>query len=144
MVLEPKKRNIAYRCPKCGVPTVGLIGKFALHANMLRLKCTCGEESSLDINITGDKKIRLSVPCLFCRQNHNYVVSESIFFDKDSFMLNCPYAGMDIAFISDEDGIKRELERTEGELERLLTSLEAEELKLRRQYPYKAVYWICS
>ena len=107
MILEPKQRNIAYRCQKCGVPTVGLIGKFALHANMLRLRCTCGEESSLDINITGDKKIRLSVPCLFCRQNHNYVVSESIFFDKETFLLNCPYTGMEISFISDEDGIKR-------------------------------------
>lgn len=128
MILEPKQRNIAYRCQKCGVPTVGMIGKFALHANMIRLRCTCGEESSLDINITGDKKIRLSVPCLFCRQNHNYVVSESIFFDKDRFLLNCPYTGMDISFIGDEDGVKKELERTELELTRLLASFEAEEL----------------
>lgn len=128
MVLEPKQRNIAYRCSKCGVPTVGIIGKFALHANMLRLRCTCGEESSLDINITGDKKIRLSVPCLFCRQNHNYVVSESIFFDKDTFMLNCPYTGMDISFIGDEESVNKELSRTEGELARLLASFEAEEL----------------
>ncbi len=128
MTILQKQRNIAYRCQRCGVPTVGMIGKFALHANMLRLRCTCGEESSLDINITGDKKIRLSVPCLFCRQNHNYVVSESIFFDKDSFMLNCPYTGMDISFISDEEGIKKELDRTEQELSRLLASFEAEEL----------------
>ena len=128
MVLEPKQRNIAYRCPKCGVPTVGIIGKFALHANMLRLRCTCGEESSLDINVTGDKKIRLSVPCLFCKQNHNYVVSESLFFDKDKFLLNCPYTGFDISFIGDEDGIKKEIERTDAELARLLASFEAEEL----------------
>ena len=128
MVLEPKQRNIAYRCPTCGVPTVGLVGKFALHANMLRLRCTCGEESSLDINITGDKKVRLSVPCLYCKQNHNYVVSESLFFDKDSFLLNCPYSNMDIAFIGEEDKVNLELERTGIELERLLASLEAEEL----------------
>ena len=128
MLLEQKQRNIAYRCPSCGVPTVGLVGKFALHANMLRLRCTCGEESSLDINITGDKKIRLSVPCLFCKQNHNYVVSESLFFDKDSFFLNCPYSGMDIAFIGTEDKVTEALERTGAELERLLASLEAKEL----------------
>ena len=128
MVLEPKRRNIAYRCPACGVPTVGLVGKFALHANMLRLRCTCGEDSSLDINITGDKKVRLSVPCLYCKQNHNYVVSESLFFEKDSFLLNCPYSNMDIVFIGEEEMVKGELERTGIELVRLLASLEAEEL----------------
>ena len=124
MVLEPKRRNIAYRCPACGVPTVGLVGKFALHANMLRLRCTCGEDSSLDITITGDKKVRLSVPCLYCKQNHNYVVSEGLFFEKDSFLLNCPYSNMDIAFIGEEEMVKGELERTGIELERLLASLE--------------------
>ena len=128
MVIEPKRRNIAYRCPKCGTPTLGMIGKFALHANMLRLRCTCGEDSSLDVNLTSDKKVRLSVPCLFCKQNHNYVVTESLFFDKDRFLLNCPYAGMDIAFIGDEDGVSKELERTGAELERLLAGFEAEEL----------------
>ena len=128
MVLQPKQRNIAYRCPECGVATVGLVGKFALHANMLRLKCSCPDASSLDVTLTGDGKIRLSVPCLFCKQNHSYVVSESLFFDKDKFMLNCPYSGMDIAFIGDEETIGGELERTEKELNMLMASLEAEEL----------------
>ena len=128
MVLQPKKRNIAFRCPECGTATVGLVGKFALHANMLRLKCSCPDSTSLDVTLTGDGKIRLSVPCLFCKQNHSYVVSESLFFDKERFMLNCPYSGMDIAFIGDEDIITEELARTEKELNMLMASLEAEEL----------------
>ena len=128
MAIQPKARNIAYRCPSCGTATVGLVGKFALHANMLRLRCSCGEESSLDINITNNDKIRLSVPCLFCRQNHSYVVSESLFFDKEKFLLNCPYSGMDIAFIGDEETISTELSRTEQELTRLMAAFEAEEL----------------
>ena len=128
MVIQPKKRNIAYRCPECGTATVGLVGKFALHANMLRLRCSCPDSDSLDVTLTGDGKIRLSVPCLFCKQNHNYVVTESLFFDKDKFMLNCPYSGMDIAFIGDEETITEELSRTEKELNMLMASLEAEEL----------------
>ena len=128
MVIQPKQRNIAYRCPGCGNAVIGLVGKFALHANMLRLKCSCGDEQSLDINISGGDKIRLSVPCLFCRQNHSYVVSESLFFDKDRFLLNCPYSGMDIAFIGDEENVKADLERTEAELNMLMKNLEAEEL----------------
>lgn len=128
MILKPKQRNIAYRCPECGTTILGLVGKFALKANMLRLKCSCDKSSSLDINITNDGKIRLSVPCLFCKQNHSYVVSEPVFFDRDLFLLNCPYTGMDIAFIGEEEKISTELKRTEEEIGRLMASFEAEEL----------------
>ena len=128
MVLKPKERNIAYRCPECGTSIIGLVGKFALKENLLRLKCSCEKAESLDINITNDGKIRLSVPCLFCKQNHNYVVSESVFFDRDLFLLNCPYSGMDIAFIGTDEKIKDELSRTEAEITRLLNSFEAENL----------------
>ena len=127
MVLQPKQRNIAYRCPGCGSAIIGIVGKFALHANMLRLKCSCKDEQSLDITLK-DGKVRLSVPCLFCRQNHSYVVSESLFFDNDRFLLNCPYSNMDIAFIGDEDVVNQELSRTEAELNMLMKNLEAEEL----------------
>lgn len=128
MANTPRQRNIAYRCPDCGTAVIGMVGKFALHANMLRLKCSCEDASSLDVTLTGDGKIRLSIPCLFCKQNHSYVVSESIFFDKDRFMLSCPYSAMDIAFIGDEDAITEELSRTESELNMLMANLEAEEL----------------
>ena len=128
MVIKPKQRHIAYRCPDCGSAVVGLVGKFALSANMIRLKCSCGSEHSLDITLSAGEKVRLSTPCIFCRQNHSYVVSESLFFDKDRFLLNCPYSGMDIAFIGNEDVVNEEIVRTGEELEQLLKNLEAEEL----------------
>ena len=128
MIINPKRRNIAYRCPECATAILGLVGRFALSANMLRLKCSCNANWSLDVTLSNEGKIRLSVPCLFCKQNHNYVVSENVFFNKDIFLLNCPYSGMDIAFIGEEDKIPAELERTEDEIRRLLTSFEAEEL----------------
>ena len=128
MVIKPKQRHIAYRCPDCGNAVVGLVGKFALSANMIRLKCSCGSEHSLDMTLNSDGKIRLSTPCLFCKQNHSYVVSESLFFDKDRFLLNCPYSNMDIAFIGDEQIVNEEIARTGAELEQLLKNLEAEEL----------------
>ena len=128
MILNDKQTHIAYRCPDCGMAIYGFVGKFALHANVLRLKCTCGN-SHLDINVTNDKKIRLSVPCIFCKTNHNFVVSESIFFERDIFLLNCPYSNMDICFIGEKDKTDKELERSGEELEKLLINLEAESLK---------------
>ena len=95
---------------------------------MLRLKCSC-EKSAADISTTQDGKVRVSVPCLFCKQNHNYTVSQSIFFSRDIFLLNCPYSNMDICFIGSKECIDKEAERTGAELENLLKSLEASELK---------------
>ena len=128
MVATPQNTHIAYRCPECGTTVYGFIGKFALSANMLRLKCSCGG-SSLDVNITNDKKIRLSVPCLFCKSDHNFVVSQNIFFGRDVFLLNCPYSNMDICFIGDKEKLDKEIDRSGKELERLLADLEAESLK---------------
>ncbi|MBR5817703.1 MAG: hypothetical protein IKY62_03545 [Clostridia bacterium] len=127
MVLNPGQTHVAYRCPDCGSAVYGFVGRFALSAGMLRLKCTCGK-SHMDITVTQDGKVRLSVPCIFCKQNHNFVVSTSIFFDRDIFLLNCPYSNMDICFIGDKEKCDGEIERTGRELEGLLRDLEAESL----------------
>ncbi len=128
MVLNPGQTHIAYRCPECATLIYGFVGKFALAAGMLRLKCSCGN-SALDVSFTQDKKVRLSVPCIFCKQNHNYVVSQNLFFGRDIFLLNCPYSNMDICFIGEKKKTDEQAERTGKELERLLADLEAEDLK---------------
>lgn len=127
MVLNNIQTHVAYRCPSCGGSVVGFIGKFALSAGMVRLKCTCGE-SYLDVNVTNDKKLRLTVPCLFCKSTHSFTVSQSIFFEREEFLLNCPYSNMDIAFIGSKEKIDENLTRTGAELDRLLADLEAERL----------------
>ena len=127
MVLNNIQTHVAYRCPSCGGSVVGFIGKFALSAGMVRLKCTCGE-SYLDVNVTNDKKLRLTVPCLFCKSTHSFTVSQSIFFEREEFLLNCPYSNMDIAFIGSKEKIDENLTRTGTELDRLLADLEAERL----------------
>ncbi len=128
MVVEPLKTHIAYRCPDCGTTVYGIVGKFALSAGMIRLKCPCGA-SGLDLSVTQDKKVRLSVPCLFCKTSHNYVISQGLFFSRDIFLLNCPYSNMDICFIGEKDKTDEHVKRTGEELERLLASLEVTELR---------------
>ena len=127
MVLDPIKTHIAYRCPECGEAVCGFAGRFLLGAGMVRLKCSCGG-SYLDINSTSDKKIRLTVPCVFCKKSHSYTLSQSIFHGRDSFLLNCPYSNMDIAFIGEKERVDEHLERTAAELRNLLADLEADEL----------------
>ena len=128
MQSTPKQRHIAYRCPECGVATVGLVGKFTKAANMIRLKCTCEKSSTLDITPGTGGKVKLSVPCLLCKQSHNYTAAEGIFFESEKFLLSCPYSGIDIAIVSDEKTVTEELIRTERELDVVVKGFEAESL----------------
>ena len=98
MIIEQKQTHIAYHCPHCGTAVLGYVGEFALSADMLKIKCDCGK-SLLTVTYTNDKKIRLSVPCLFCENPHHFVVSQEVFFSRDIFLLGCPYMGMDVCFI---------------------------------------------
>ena len=125
--MATKRTQIAYRCPDCGVATVGFLGGLGAVSDMLRLRCSCGE-SSLDIKKQNDGKISLSVPCVYCKSNHSYVVSPEVMRREEMTKFSCPYSGMGIAFIGDEDSVSKEVEASAEELARIMTSLEAETL----------------
>ena len=126
MLLEGKHTHIAYRCPGCGYTIFGLVTPFTMSQNMLRLKCQCGE-SELGMQFTKDKKVHLTVPCLFCGQPHHYTVSQGLFLDRDLFVLGCPYTNMDIAFIGKKEQVDEALQMSQAELEQLFAQLGQEE-----------------
>lgn len=120
-----KRTQIAYRCPDCAVATVGFLGGLGAVSDMLRLKCACGE-SALDIKKQADGKINLSVPCVYCKSNHSYVVAPEVMLRDAMTKFSCPYSGMGIAFIGEESEVAKEVESSAEELSRIMTSLEAE------------------
>ena len=119
MVLDAKQTMVAYRCPHCGAGVMSVVGFFALSADMIKLKCDCGN-SEMTVVYTNDKKIRLTVPCVFCPTPHTFTVNSSIFFGKELFVLPCPYSDMNIAMMGETNNVKAELARTELELLDLL------------------------
>lgn len=125
--MNPKHNHIAFRCPDCTDVILGVIGESALSLNM-RLKCTCGA-SALDITPTTDKKIKLSVPCILCKENHTYTVSPGILFERDIFTLNCPYANVNIAFIGSSEKIEESVAESTSKLEKLLADMGAEAIE---------------
>ena len=125
--MNPKHSHIAFRCPDCTDVILGVIGESALSLNM-RLKCTCGA-SALDITPTTDKKIKLSVPCILCKENHTYTVSPGILFERDIFTLNCPYANVNIAFIGSSEKIEESVAESTSKLEKLLADMGAEAIE---------------
>lgn len=123
-----KLTHIAYRCPDCGTLIYGLVGEMTVASNAIRLKCDCGK-SFLDIAPTQDKKIRISIPCILCKENHNFVVSPAIFFERDIFLLNCPYANMDIGFVGDKEKIDEAAKNNEAALRKLIADMGLEAIE---------------
>ena len=115
MVLDKKETTVAYRCPVCGASVMSMIGIFALTADLIKLKCPCGE-SELELVYTRDKKIRLNVPCLFCPTPHSYIISSQMFFERDLFTIPCNYSGIDICFIGRQDKVQEAMKKSEKEL----------------------------
>ena len=115
MVLEAKQTTVAYRCPRCGSGVMSAVNVFALSADMVKLKCTCGE-SEMTIVSTDEGKVRLTVPCLVCSNPHHFTLNSKLFFNKDLFSMQCPYSDLNIACLGEINQVKAELARTELEL----------------------------
>ena len=112
MILNENKTFLAYRCPRCGSGVIGIAGSFALSGGrLLKLKCPCGG-SELTVTETTDKNLRVSVPCMLCNGEHTYLVSPTLFYGRDLFLLACSYSGLDICFIGEEERVSEALKRT--------------------------------
>lgn len=115
MVIQPKQTTVAYRCPHCGAGVMSAVSFFALSADMIKLKCSCGK-SEMSIVEREDGQVRLTVPCLVCAKPHIFHVRKSIFFEKELFSLQCPYSDLNLAMTGEINLVKAELARGELEL----------------------------
>ena len=67
-MVEEAKRTIAYLCPACHQAVVVEKTVFSLAAAPGKVPCPCGK-SALKTELMGDR-VKLTVPCLFCEQEH--------------------------------------------------------------------------
>ncbi len=119
MILSTKNTTIAYRCPSCGEAIKSVVGVFSLSGDLIRLKCHC-HESELKISYTSDGKIRLSVPCFACGNDHEFIVSKEAALNRELLLLTCPYTGIDVCFIGRKEQVEEQLDRVEEEIIALL------------------------
>ena len=135
MVLEPKQTTVAYRCPKCGAGVMSVVGFFNLSADMIKLKCDCGGSEMVMVK-TGDGKVRFTVPCMLCPKPHSFTVSTNLFFDKELFVLPCPYSDLNVAMMGETNHVKAELSRTELQLLDMLEKSGVESLDVFHSEQY--------
>lgn len=137
MIVKPNETTVAYRCPECGCGVKSIVGIFSLSADMLKLKCPCGS-SSMTIKRTNDDKIRLSVPCLVCRRDHDFVISRELFFKNELFELPCSLSGFSLCFIGNGDDVSKAIDKADEELRRTLEEAGADSLDIFKEQPDKA------
>ncbi|MBE6679246.1 MAG: hypothetical protein E7598_01840 [Ruminococcaceae bacterium] len=129
MILKPNETTVAYRCPDCGCGVKSIVGIFSLSADLLKLKCPCGS-SSMTIKRTNDDKIRISVPCMVCRRDHEFVISKELFFKNELFELPCSLSGFSLCFIGNGDDVSSAIDRADEELYKVLKEAGAENLDI--------------
>ncbi len=119
MVLNSKETTIAYRCPVCGKFILGIVGIFTLSGDLIKLKCDCGG-SELTLSYNSEKKLKITVPCLFCPTPHSYVISQDAFFEKELLALSCTFSSLDVCYIGEKDKVIEASKEADRELLELL------------------------
>lgn len=117
-MMNEAKRSIAFICPSCRQPVILERSAFQLAAADNRLECPCGH-SKLQIEMMGDK-VRITVPCLFCDQDHTVTCSTKSFLHEKTLAFSCASSGLDCCYVGEEEPVfaaARRLEETVDVLE---------------------------
>ena len=117
---------IAYICPSCGASVIKDINIFSLSGG-LDIPCRCGEK--LQMKITPERKVHLTVPCIACPENHTTRLSSASFFNRELFTVQCPYTALDICFIGNHEKVKKALADNKKYLEETFRQQEGEEFE---------------
>jgi predicted RNA-binding Zn-ribbon protein involved in translation (DUF1610 family) len=127
--MEQTEKNtvIASRCPECGAIIADRIDISALQNEEFMVKCKICGKSNLTVRKDYDGKIRLNIPCLVCAHQHPYTLGSSSFFEKELFLLQCSYSGLDICFIGTEDKVDEALRASARQLKELFSENENQE-----------------
>ncbi len=114
-MIEDAKRSIAFICPVCRQPVILERTVFQLAASGSRLACPCGK-SSIDVALMGDQ-VRLTVPCLFCEQEHTVSCSTAAFLQEKTLAFSCANSGLDCCYVGEEETVFAAMRRLEETLD---------------------------
>lgn len=120
-----KTITVAARCCECCNEIKTELSIFSLSGGKISAKCpNCGG-SSLDISLSCDGKIRLSVPCVACPHPHPFTLSAESVFTKELFILQCSFTRLDICFIGNRKSVNEQLKKNGEELYEMMSDGEA-------------------
>lgn len=134
MVVDLGKIMTAYRCAACGNTVFGMTGALSLTGDLINLKCEC-QKSRMEIKKIDDGKLRITVPCAFCQNDHTFVISRKLLLSRELFTYPCPYVGVDICFFGNENSVKEAVEESDKALSEMISEEEMAALERENQKP---------
>lgn len=116
-MVENAKRSLAFLCPDCRQAVILERSVFQLASSSSRLSCPCGK-SALTIEVMGDR-VRLSVPCLLCEQEHTVTCSTHAFLHEKTLAFSCAASGLDCCYVGEEGPVFAAMKRLEETVDHL-------------------------
>ena len=119
-MVQETKRFLSYICPNCLQSVIVERDLFSLAASTAHIKCPCGK-SELTVDFQPNR-VHLTVPCLFCEQEHTVTCSTHAFLTEKCLAFSCANSGLDCCYVGEEEPVFAAMKR----LEETLDVLEAE------------------
>lgn len=116
-MVEESKRTLAYICPSCRQSVIVERSVFQLAASANDLPCPCGK-SHLRVELMGDR-VRLTVPCLLCGEDHNVACSSKAFLHEKTLAFSCAASGLDCCYVGEEGPVYAAVRRLEEAVDKL-------------------------
>lgn len=114
------KISVAARCMHCCSVIETEISVFNLSGGKITAKCPSCGNSTLEITLSQDGKVRLSVPCVACPHPHPFTLSAETMFTKELFILQCSFTKFDICFMGNKNKVNEALIKNGNELQSML------------------------
>lgn len=114
-MIEDATRYIAFICPVCRKSVILERTIFQLAAAGSRLACPCGK-SSIDVALMGNQ-VRLTVPCLFCEEEHTVTCSTTAFLHEKTLAFSCADSGLDCCYVGEKEAVFAAMPRLEETLD---------------------------
>ena len=121
---QDTKRYLSYICPRCRQSVIVERDLFSLAASTAHIKCPCGK-SELTVDFQ-PSRVRLTVPCLFCEQEHTVTCSTHAFLTEKCLAFSCANSGLDCYYVGEEEPVFAAMKRLEETLDVLETEAGAE------------------
>jgi hypothetical protein len=120
-MLTDANRTLGFFCPVCHQAVVAERSAFALAAANSQIDCPCGK-AHLRVEM-GERKVRTTVPCLFCGREHTFSCTPQSFLGERIMAFSCGLSGLDCCFTGEEGQVfpaMTRLQETVDALEREL------------------------
>ncbi|MEG1395639.1 MAG: hypothetical protein RSC82_01580 [Oscillospiraceae bacterium] len=116
-MLEDKNRTIGYICPKCHQSVLMERNEFQLMSGPVELSCPCGG-SAVTVSPEGDH-VTLTVPCLYCGQDHTVSCSSRAFLTQKALAFSCLASGLDCCYVGEAKPVFEAMARLEEAADKL-------------------------